>query len=91
MGLGSLDHRLHDGAIGGSGAEHQIRHDAVERGTRRLSALAAFEVGIDREFHRLENRDRHFGKPAPPHLILGQAAERRLLKAFDAHRHDFGV
>ena len=36
----------------------------VERGARRLPALAALERRIDRELDRLEHRDRHLREPA---------------------------
>ena len=83
--------RLEHGAVGRGGAEHQIRHDAVERGACRLPALAALELGIDRELHRLEDRDLDLREPLAAHLALGQPGERRLLEALDAHRHDLGV
>ncbi len=86
-----VDHRLEHGAVGRGGAEHEIRHDAVERGARRQPALAALELGIDRELDRLEDRDLDLREPLAAHLPLGQPAERRLLQALDAHRHDLGI
>ena len=62
--LGGLQQRLEHGAVRGGGAEHQVRHDAVERGAGRLAAGAALEGGIDRELDRLEHRDLHLGEPA---------------------------
>ena len=46
--VGRLDERLDDGAVGRGGAEHEVRHDLVERGAGGDAALLALELGIDR-------------------------------------------
>ena len=91
MHVRGLHHRLEHGAVGRGGAEHEIGHDAVERGARRQPALAALEIGVDGELHRLQYRDLDLRKPLAAHLSLRQPAERRLLQALDAHRHDLGI
>ena len=91
MDVRGLDHRLHHGAVGRGGAEHEIRHDLVERRARRLPAIAALEAGIDRKLDRLEDGDGDLGKPAALDLGTRQPAERRLLEPVDAHRHDMRV
>ena len=67
--VGGLDQRLDHGPVGRGGAEHEVRHDLVERGAGGLAAILAAQVGIDRKLDRLEHRDRHLREPAPPHLL----------------------
>src|SRR5207245_7156762 len=86
-----LHDRLDHSAVGGGGAEHEIGHDAVERGPGGEPALAPLEVGVDGELHRLENRHSHLREPAPAYLTALKPAKWRLLQAFDAHGHDLGV
>ena len=61
------------GAVGRGGAEHEVRHDAVERGAGRLPALAALERGIDRELDRLQHGDLDLREPLAPHLVASTA------------------
>ena len=89
--VGGLDDGLEHRAVGRGGAEYEIGHDAVERRTRRLPSPAALERGIDRKLHRLEHGHFDFREPFAAHLSLGQPAERRLLQALDAHRHDLRI
>ena len=89
--LGRLDQLFDHGAIGRRGAIDQVRHNGVERGAGGLPALAALELGVDLEFHRLEDRDRDFRKQPAAHLAAFQAAEDRRLRPLDADRHHHGV
>ena len=91
MELGGVDQRFDDGAVGRGGAEDQVRHDRVKRGAGGLPALAALELRIDLELHRLEDGDGDLRKQPAPHLRALEPAENRRLRPVDAHRHHHRV
>ena len=89
--LGGIDQRLHDGAVGRRGAENQIRHDRVKRGAGGLPPLAALELGIELELHRLENRHLDLRKHPAAHLRVLEPAEDGGLRSLDADGNDHGI
>ncbi len=89
--LGRFDQRFDHGAVGRGGAEDQVGHDGVERGARGLAALAAFELRVDLELDRLQDRDGDLRKQPAAHLRAFQPAEDRRFRPVDAHRHHHRV
>src|SRR6478735_9120230 len=75
--LGGGDHRREDGAVRGGGPIDQVRHDLVERRAGALAALLSFQRRIDVELHGREDRHGHLRPEATPHLVAGEARERR--------------
>ncbi len=88
---GGRDDRFGHGLVGRRGAEHEVGHDLIERGARRLATLPALQLGRDREIDRLQHRDGHLREPAAAHLAALEPRERRRLEPVDAHRHDQGT
>ena len=91
MLLRGLDHGLDHGAVGGGGAEYEVRHHLVERGARRDAPFLAPQLGIDRELHRRQDGHPDLGKQATAHLVAAEAREVGLLEALDADRHHHGA
>ena len=88
VALGRVNDGVEHRAVDRRGAEHQIRHDLVERRASGLAARLTLELIRHGQGDRVQDGDAHLGEPAPANLLAGKAGEDRRLQPVDLHRHD---
>ncbi|CDX61376.1 hypothetical protein MPL1032_390012 [Mesorhizobium plurifarium] len=85
--IGRLDDLLKHGLADVLGAEDEVRHHLIERGTRRGAPLAPLQFLRDFELHWFQDGHLDLREQAAAHMLRGEPREVALLQPFDAHRH----